>query len=177
MGGIAGNTVYGRALIRTACVIGLGTAVLAGCQTLDAVTGAADPAGTPSRQTGTRDASVIPKLSEFIPLDKIDTEPRHLAAQGIKALEENKLKEASRAFNQALKLDITNSHLQFLNGYAYHLMGDLDDATKYTLALEGYKLAVQFDQTNWVARYYMGLLQLEKKNYAGAQRTFADAVL
>ncbi|MEQ8194109.1 MAG: hypothetical protein RIB59_06445, partial [Rhodospirillales bacterium] len=177
MRGISGHTVYGRALVRTVCLAGFGLSILSGCQTLDGMAGAFDGTAAPDPRTAGQNGPAGLRLSKHIPLDKLDTEPRQLAAQGIKALEENKFEEASLAFNQALKLDITNSYLQFLNAYTYHRMGDLDDASKYTLAMEGYKLAIQFDPTNWVARYYLGMLQLDNRNYTGAQKTFADAVL
>ncbi len=132
-----GNTIYGSALLRTACALGVGATVLTGCQTLDGMKSAFDSSPNAATETAQHAISANLKLSKFIPLDKLDTEPRMLAAKGLKALEADRIGDASDAFNQALKLDITNSYLQFLNGYAYHLMGDLDDTSKYTLALEG----------------------------------------
>ena len=78
-----------------------------------------------------------------------------LTRKGINFLESNDLKQASIAFNSALKLNISNSYLQFLNGYTYHLKALESDTTKFKLAEEGYKLAVKFDETNWIARYHL----------------------
>jgi len=43
-----------------------------------------------------------------------------LVTEAFNALGRGELELASRAANLALKLDITNPHLQFLNGYVYH---------------------------------------------------------
>ena len=115
-------------------------------------------------------------FSKHIPIGKIKTSRRILAAKGIKAIEEKRLKDASLAFNQALSLEITNSYLQFLNAYTYHLMANRGDASKFSLAAEGYKLSINFDPTNWVAHYQYGLLFLDQRKYPEAQRKFADAV-
>jgi len=45
------------------------------------------------------------------------------------------------------------------------------------LAEEGYKLAVKFDETNWMARYHLGLLFLDQKQFNNAKVAFADALL
>ena len=97
--------------------------------------------------------------------------------KGMIFLEENDLEQASLSFNSALKLNINNSYLQFLNGYAYHLIALESDTTKFKLAEEGYKLAVKFDETNWMARYHLGLLFLDQKQFNNAKVAFADALL
>ncbi len=167
-----GNHRLVRLRLRPFAIAGAFLLLLAGCNTLKELSDSINEEA-PKQPAITTNLH----LSKLVPLKKLDTEPRALAAQGIKALDENRLADASKTFNRALSLDITNSYLQFLNAYTYHLIGDLDDTSKYPLALEGYKLAVKFDPTNWVARYYMGVLQLAQKNFPGAQKTFADAVL
>ena len=97
--------------------------------------------------------------------------------KGMVFLKENDLEKASLSFNSALKLNINNSYLQFLNGYAYHLIALESDTTKFKLAEEGYKLAVKFDETNWMARYHLGLLFLDQKQFNNAKVAFADALL
>ena len=114
---------------------------------------------------------------DAIPKDKINTEPRQLTAKGILALGENRLDQASAFANQALGLDITNSYLQFLNGNIYHRQALAGDSERFALAAQGYELAIQFDPTNWIALYSMGLLRLDQRDYAEAQRFFAQAVL
>ncbi len=97
--------------------------------------------------------------------------------KGMVFLKENDLEQASLSFNSALKLNINNSYLQFLNGYAYHLIALESDTTKFKLAEEGYKLAVKFDETNWMARYHLGLLFLDQNQFNNAKVAFADALL
>ena len=108
---------------------------------------------------------------------KFNKEWQKHTRKGMIFLEENNLEQASLSFNSALKLNINNSYLQFLNGYAYHLIALESDTTKFKLAEEGYKLAVKFDETNWMARYHLGLLFLDQKQFNNAKVAFADALL
>ena len=108
---------------------------------------------------------------------KFNKEWQKHTSKGMIFLEENDLEQASLSFNSALKLNINNSYLQFLNGYAYHLIALESDTTKFKLAEEGYKLAVKFDETNWMARYHLGLLFLDQKQFNNAKVAFADALL
>lgn len=105
------------------------------------------------------------------------TETRSLALRGIKALEANDTELASKFMNAALKRDVKNSQLQMLNGLVYHLRALRTDATFFDLAREGYELAVQFDPGNWLARYYLGLLKLDRRKYREAQEVLAEAAL
>ena len=104
-------------------------------------------------------------------------ESRTIATRGVQALREGDLELASRLFNGALKLEIQNSYLQFLNGLAYHMIAIRSDRMKFSHAEQGYRLAVKFDETNWMARYYLGLLYLDKRQYKRAKAAFADAML
>ena len=88
-------------------------------------------------------------------------------------LKRNELDEASRLANVALKMDITNSDLQFLNGFVYHLIGKSGDASKFELAEQGYKQALQFDQGNLIAQYQLGHLYMDQRRYGLAQLEFA----
>lgn len=108
---------------------------------------------------------------------KSPIESRTIATRGVQALREGDLELASRLFNGALKLDIQNSYLQFLNGLAYHMIAIRSDRTKFDYAVQGYRLAVKFDETNWMARYYLGLLYLDQRQYKRAKAAFADAML
>ena len=104
-------------------------------------------------------------------------ESHKLASRGVAALQDNDPELASQFFNAALKLDIENSYLQLLNGLAYHAHAGRADSTKYSLAEQGYKLAIQFDPNNWLARYFLGRLYLDQRRYDGARASFADAML
>lgn len=116
-------------------------------------------------------------LYASIPSGKMDTEPRQLTAEGIKALDEGNLEDAKKAFNMALKMDMTNSHIHFLNGYTYHLLAKNGEIKNYVLALEGYKQALVFNQSNWLADYYLGLAYFDQHKYKQAQAQFAKVAV
>lgn len=112
-------------------------------------------------------------LSSVIPEGMIDTEVRQLAAKGIEKLDDGDYDGATEAFNVALKLDITNSYLHFLNAYAYHLKAANGGVNNYSLAEEGYRQALTFDETNWIADYYLGLAYFDQRKFRQAQVQFA----
>ena len=97
------------------------------------------------------------------------------AQKGVDLLNEGKYYEASDNFNLALKLDITNSYLQFFNAHTYHLIAKNHDTSKFNLAEEGYKLAIQFDKDNSQAYFYLGQLYLDQKKYSNAKNIFLEA--
>ena len=108
---------------------------------------------------------------------KLTNASRQLAAQGVKALDEHKFKQANDLFNLALKTDLNNSYLHFLNALAYHYRGIEGESNLLALAEQGYEMAVQFDSSNSTARHYRGLLHLDKREYAQAQRQLMEATL
>ena len=107
----------------------------------------------------------------------LDGGPKKFAKDGIKALQEGRLQDAQSDFNAALKLDIRSSPMQYLNGLTYHLRALREDRSLLPLAEEGYQLAIQFDPTNWQARYQLGLLYLDQRNFPQARTALADAML
>lgn len=129
---------------------------------------------TTLRPTETRSPIVV---SEEIPHDKIASDPLRYAAAGIEGISQNRLEEASQEFNRALKLEPNNSWLQFLNGLTYHLRALQGDGSQYELAAQGYELAIKFDRSNWIARYHLGLLHLDRKDFEAAQEQFAEVIL
>ncbi|OFA31986.1 hypothetical protein BAE46_07025 [Glaciecola punicea] len=74
-------------------------------------------------------------------------------------------------------MDTGNSYLQFLNAITYHLMAKRGDSSKYALAEQGYDLAIKFDRSNWLARYQLGLLKLDNRQFAQAQQVLSEALL
>ena len=100
-----------------------------------------------------------------------------LVRKSVAALEVGKLKDASGFINLALKLDITNPDLQFMNGLTYHMMGVRGDASKFELAEQGYNQALNFDPGNLAARYQLGLLFMDQRRYGLAQGHFAAVAL
>ncbi len=117
------------------------------------------------------------KLFDGIARAKLTNASRQLAAEGIKALDERKFKHANDLFNLALKTDLNNSYLHFLNAIAYHYRGIEGESNLLSLAEQGYEMAVQFDASNATARYYRGLLYLDKRDYAQAQMQLMEASL
>ncbi len=173
---LSNKTVHGTAfrafqkLSTSASAFAIMLALLTGCESLSD-----DSAGFQSDFVAQSQLSKI-NVSRHIPLAKIKSSRRILAKKGIKAIEDGRLKDASLTFNQALSLEITNSYLNFLNAYTYHLMANRNDVSKFPLAEEGYKLSIRFDPTNWIAHYHLGLLYLDQRKYPQAQKKFADVV-
>ncbi len=116
-------------------------------------------------------------LLEKLNSENLQDESLQRALAGIRHLEQGRHTAASREFNAALQLDPSRSYLQLLNGLAYHLQGLTGDADKFALAEQGYTLAIQFDHGNWLARYFRGNLQLDRRQYKAAQADFAEALL
>lgn len=148
------------------CVLGKGVVfgtilgVAAGCQTLDADKGY-QPKASAAR------SSVI-EASLYQPSDT-----DRLVQESSQALRENRLDDASRLINLALKMDITNPDIQFLNGLTYHLMGTAGDAAKFSLAEQGYQQTLKFDPGNLGAQYQLGLLYMDQRRFGLAQGYFA----
>lgn len=140
-------------------------ALLGGCQNPSPVAEAPPPPKS------------LAEIARSIPASRISTDAQKFAVAGIKLLDEGQYEEASAEFNKGLALDIANSRLHFLNGLTYHLRAMKGDATALSLAQQGYELAVQFDASNWVARYYLGRIKLDQKDYEGAREQLAEAVI
>ncbi|MFH1805482.1 MAG: hypothetical protein ABID63_11410 [Pseudomonadota bacterium] len=102
-----------------------------------------------------------------------DTAIQASVRESVIALQKGDLTDASRLINLALKLDVTNPDLQFMNGLTYHLMGVRGDASKFELAEQGYKQSLKFDPGNLSARYQLGLLYMDQRRYGLAQENFA----
>ena len=117
------------------------------------------------------------KLVTKIPPEQINNETRDKARQGLELISEDKLEQGSVMLNSALQLDTTNSYLQFFNAFAYHLMAQHGDTQKYSLARQGYLLAIKFDRSNWIAHYFMAILYMERRNYTAAQNELAEVLL
>ena len=103
--------------------------------------------------------------------------PEELGAIAIDLISKNDLENASKKLNQALKLSPSNSGLHYLNALTYHLQSSQGDQSKLPLAAEGYKLALKFDNSNWLARYNMGLLYLDQRKFEEAKEEFGEALL
>ena len=91
------------------------------------------------------------KLDTSIQRAKLTTASRQLAAEGVKALDARNFKQANDLFNLALKTDLNSSYLHFLNALTYHYRALEGESTLFTLADQGYEMAVQFDSSNATA--------------------------
>ena len=101
--------------------------------------------------------------------DENISDKTRLEKRAVQYLIKPDLQRASKYINQALKLDIRSSRLQFLNGYIYHQMAINSDQRLLDLAAEGYMLSIRFDPTNWLPYYHLGLLCLDRRHYKKAQ--------
>ena len=117
------------------------------------------------------------KLSPSIARAKLTTASRQLAAEGVKALDSRNFKQANDLFNLALKTDVNSSYLHFLNALTYHYRALEGESTLFTLAEQGYEMAVQFDGSNAIARHFRGLMHLDRREYAQAQHHLTEAAL
>ena len=122
------------------------------------------------------DKSKKTDLAARIPKEKINSVPRKLVAQGVKAFDQRDFETASKLFNAALKLDIRNSYLHFLNALVYHQRALQGESQLYALSEQGYLMAQKFDGSNWLPKYYLGLAKLDQGNYREAKIQFASAV-
>ena len=114
--------------------------------------------------TGNVDAPVQSKKpAEKTKQSNLNSEIIDLEQQAVSKLKNLKFDEASKLLNQALKRNIQSPKLQFLNGFTYHQMAARGDTSLLNLAEQGYKLAIQFDPTNWMPFYHYGILNLDKK--------------
>jgi general secretion pathway protein D len=116
-------------------------------------------------------------LSDAIPIEKNNTKIRNLVSDAVKLMENGDLPLASQKINQALKLDISNPYIQFLNGLIYSHQAKSNDKEKAKLAAQGFELSRQFDPSNWITAYHQGLLNLNRRQFSLAQKYFAEAAL
>jgi tetratricopeptide (TPR) repeat protein len=107
----------------------------------------------------------------------VESKAKTIAKEGAELLSAGDFKAASALFNQALKQDITSSPLQLLNGLAYHLQALEGDVTQFALAEQGYELSVQYDASNWLGYYYLGLARMDQRDFLGAQEHFSKAII
>lgn len=146
---------------------------ISGCNTMPEFRAGDAPAGYQMSALH-RSAS---KLADVVPQDKLTSAARQLAQEGIKALDAREYEKASALFNLALKVDINNSYLHFLNALTYHMRAINGEGSLYPLAQQGYEMAIQFDPSNKVARHYLGLLYIDRREYVMAKGQLMEAAL
>lgn len=100
-----------------------------------------------------------------------------LVESALDALADGDLERASHRANAALKFDITNPRLQFLNAYVYQQMGLSGDTSKYQLAEQGYLQTLKFDPGNTRVQYQLGTVYMAQRKYSLARNYFAAVAL
>lgn len=161
-------------LRRSVLTVSIAAVALSGCSTF----GKSDA----KWQAGKINAAIIAQmptthLASAVPRDRINSAARQLALDGLKAMDKKDYRKASEFFNLAVKTDMTNSYLHFLNAIAYQMRGIAGESALFPLAEQGYQMAVQFDSSNWLARYYAGLLAMYQRDWPTAQKHLAEAAL
>lgn len=116
-------------------------------------------------------------LVKAMPDAKVNSDARKAIRQALTLVGEDRLNEGSQQLNAALKMAPSNSYLQFFNAFTYHQMARRGDTQKFSLAEQGYLLAVQFDASNWIAHYFLGTLYFEQRNFSSAQQEWAAVLL
>lgn len=167
-----------KSALSVAVALAVATFGMSGCSTVGgALSGTASTGPTLGATTHSSNMIAPTKLADTINKAKLTTAARQIAAAGIKALDAKDYKSANDHFNLALKTDVNNSYLHFLNALAYHYRGLDGESTLLTLAQQGYEMAVQFDSSNIVARHFLGLLHLDRREYAQAEHQLMEASL
>ena len=98
-----------------------------------------------------------------------------LMQSGAEYLQRGDLQKAHSVFSVALKLDIRNAGLHFLNALTYQMMYEAGDEPSYDLAVTGYNTALSLDQNLEPALLQLGQLHLFGKKYDKAQKAFSEA--
>lgn len=103
------------------------------------------------------------------------TNAQQLMHSGTEYLQKGDLQKAHSVFSVALKLDIRNAGLHFLNGLTYQMMYEAGDEASFDLAVTGYNTALSLDENLEPAHLQLGQLFLYAKKYDQAQKSFSEA--
>lgn len=104
------------------------------------------------------------------------SESEQKARKGFEYLVKGKPDKASENFNLALRMNPADSRFHLLNAISYHMKVSEGDYSAADLAKEGYKLAIERDENNWVAYYMFGRLQLELNEFDDAIVSLTQAL-
>lgn len=113
----------------------------------------------------------------LVPAGEPESEMLAKATVAVNFIKRMELSQANIAVNEALQLDARNSYLHFLNGFVYHLQARQGDSQKNEMAIEGYQQALRIDQSNWIAREFLGLAYMDLKKFDQAKVQFTDVLL
>jgi tetratricopeptide (TPR) repeat protein len=147
-----------------------------------ALPGHAQPASADVRPVGAAEARryVLSRTPEELARAEasgpLASESDKLAAEAVRLIQRDRLTEASRQINAALRMRIDRSYYHLINGLIYHLQARRGDAGAFDLAEQGYKQALQFDDSNWQAHYFAGLLDIDQSRFQQAAQRLAEAM-
>ncbi|MGE5505453.1 MAG: hypothetical protein ACM31L_13610 [Actinomycetota bacterium] len=105
------------------------------------------------------------------------SETDKLAGEAAQLLADGQLEQASARINQALAIKLDRSYYHLINGLTYHLMALKGQKSSYDLAQQGYEMAIRFDPSNWMARYFLGRLFIETRDFNRAKNELAEALV
>ena len=96
-------------------------------------------------------------------------------SDGLRAAKAGKWPVAQKAFASALRDDLRNPRLQFLNGLAHWQVARRTDGARLALAKVGFESSVQQSPDDFWANLYLGYQLLEEAQYPEAQAAFGRA--
>ena len=127
--------------------------------------------------SGCTGSSLLAKHSLNDPVLKNDRGTKFaLMKEGVRYLKDDKLKAASEKFNAALALSPQNAQLHFLNALTYHMRVSREGDGLYTVAEQGYALAMRLAPSEWVYHLFYGLCKLDQNQYLEAKLSLADGL-
>lgn len=101
---------------------------------------------------------------------------RQLSERGIIHLKNGQYENARLFFSQALKQDPKNCQFHFLNALSYQLQGKTGNYRLLDVAASGYRSAIKFCPNDPWPYYYLGLIELQEKNFQRAEALFFQAM-
>lgn len=156
---------FPRPALRTLALVVLAGLVLAGCSHLPS------PASGYTKQLHSAELDTM--LAKMQPQNELQEKVKG----GVLALKAGQYEQATELFQEALRLDPANGHVHFLNALSYH-MGFLNGNAKLLdLARAGYATALKFDESDYMAAYFLGQIYFHQKKYREAQDQFAYGLM
>jgi Tfp pilus assembly protein PilF len=104
------------------------------------------------------------------------TRSQILMKSGVEFLAAGELDKAKQVFNTALKFDIKNAPLHFLNALTYHTTYLRGDVEGFAMAEAGYRAAITHDASMDLAYLQLGRLYLDARDFTRAKQSMALAV-
>ncbi len=101
---------------------------------------------------------------------------KKLSERGIVFLKNGQYAKARVLFSSALKQDPKDCQLHFLNALTYQLEGKTGNYRLLDLAASGHRSAIKFCPNDSWPYYYLGLIELQKKNFRQSEHLFYQAV-